>query len=278
MTTIRLCLGLALVGSVAGGIVGCDNPTRTGPPNDVVFFGLLENTYELCFYVREDFTALEPSTACDRDGVTPYSFNIEVEGGSDGEGELCSFDIKVSEPIPIAEDGSFEFRAGTTEGPQLNGVINVDSGFDAATGAAALLTPNPDGTFELCEVMWTATSGPVCREEEFARCQLLADCCDSIFQVPPISNECQEVVDACDPDACDALLSGFQGCQQPPICPLSDDPSLLCTALDDCCLNFAPLDTKEDILKCQAIALECNPLVCRVELDKYPQCADLAPP
>lgn len=276
MTTTKLCLRLALVGSVAGGIAGCDNPTRTGPPNDVVFFGLLPGSYELCFYVREDFTALDPSAACDRDGTTPFAFNIEVEGGSDSDGNLCAFTIEVDESIPIAEDGTFEFRPGSTEGPQLTGIINVDSGFDTATGAASVATQDGEGGFELCEVMWTASSGPVCRAEEFARCQLLADCCDSIYQVPPVANECQEVVDACDPDACDALLAGFQGCQQPPICPLADDPGLVCTTLDDCCVNLAPL-TQEEILECQQTALQCNPLVCAVELNQLEACASLIP-
>lgn len=275
MTTTKLCLALALVGSVAAGGAGCDNPTKTGPANDVIFFGRLADTYELCFYVQEDFTALVPSTACDREGITAYSFNIEVEGGSDGDSEPCSFDIRIGEPIPIDEDGSFQFPEGESDF-QVSGTIAFDSGFDSANGTAGVLL---DGTVEsLCEVTWSATSDPICREAEFARCQLLEDCCDSIYMVPPIRNECQEVVDACDPDACDALLAGFEECQQPPICPVLEDPGFVCTALDECCLSFAPLPTREDILECQAVALMCNPLVCLDELSQYEECAGLVPP
>ena len=276
MTTTKLCLGLALIMGVAFGIVGCNNPTRTGPPNDVVFFGRLADSYELCFYVREDFTALEPSTACDRDGESPYSFNIEVTGGDDGEGEPCTFDLRVTESIPIDEDGAFTFTETDAEDPSvirmLSGQINVNSGFDAALGDAEEIRLVGEEIESICEVMWNASSGPVCREEAFARCQLLADCCASIYMVPSTMNECQEVVDACDPDECDALLTGFPGCTQPPICPLSVDPGRVCTELNDCCLDDAPL-SKEGIEECQMTAFECNPSVCRAELDSIPECS-----
>ena len=278
MTSNSFGLALALLGGVAlMQLLACDNPTKTGPVNDVVFFGRSAGSYELCFFVQEDFTSLQPSTACDREGTTPIAFAVEAVMASDGEGEPCSFAFAVDEAIPITEDGSFELElrqsgpGGATITRRLNGQINVDSGFDSASGSAEEeVLDGEEAT--LCELSWNATDGPVCRESEFARCQLLADCCDSIYLLPPVQNECQQVVDSCDPDSCDALLAGYLGCAQPPICPLAEDPLQVCTALNDCCLDVAPL-SKEEIEACVELAQQCNALACGARLNQEPACA-----
>ncbi|MEM7137801.1 MAG: hypothetical protein AAF500_14550 [Myxococcota bacterium] len=277
MTTTKLGgLRLALIGAACWGL-GCDTATKSGPPNDQIYFGRSFDSYELCFLVQEDFEALIPTTDCDRVGVTAFSFNIEVEAGTDPDGDTCSFVARFEDPIEVTtvelsdgtEERTFTARVPSQSDPGLDAVINGSLVVDQNATGEAFLTDSPPDTSDavrLCEVMWVASPGPICRAEAFLRCQLLAECCDSMLQVPPIANDCAEVVDACNPDRCEEVLAGFPGCQQPPICTVQQDPFGFCITLNECCATeAAPPD-------CVQIAEMCNPAVCQDVLEENPDC------
>lgn len=219
MTRTKLCLWPAVLGWLVGllgmAFIGCDNQGRSGGSNSTLFYERLPEAYEVCFYLGDDLASLMPSVVCDRDGETAYSFNIDVVGGTGSDGEPCSFSISWEEPVPVGENGMFRvvmdedaedvIFAGTIAGGLADGLARVETE-DAS-----------------CEVLWFASTGPICRENDQAMCNLLLECCESIFLVPPILENCLEVVDQCDGVVCEQVLSGYTQCLQP---PLADQPAL----------------------------------------------------
>lgn len=188
-------------------LIGCLNEGRPGGSNAVALYGRVQGTYEVCLHVGDDLATLTPSAVCDRDGKTAYSFNIEVQGGSDPNGAPCSFELAFEEPIEIAEDGTFQVPP-LGEDAEFLVLGTIQSG--AADGLAKEIgTTNGD-----CEVLWAATVGPVCREDAEAMCALLLDCCESIFLVPPFLQQCLRVVDECNGTACLEVLAGYTQCPQ----------------------------------------------------------------
>ena len=259
MTRTKLCLAPAalawLIGLPGMAFIGCDNPTPSGESSSTVFYGRLPGAYEVCFYVGDDLASLMPSVVCDRDGETAYSFNIE--GGTDSAGQPCDVGISWEEPVAIV-DGRFEVLApGEDAGVLFEGTIAGEM----ADGSAK------EGS---CSVRWDASTGPICREDDQATCNLLLECCDSIYLVPPILENCLEVVNQCDGVVCEQVLSGYTRCPQAPLCPVNEDPTGVCDALDTCC-NTVDLD-KEELDACLQTAAACNPDVCEIELITYPQC------
>jgi len=244
--------------------IGCDNDGRSGGSNETIFYGRLPQTYEICFFVGDDLATLAPSVVCDRNGETAYSFNIEVEGGSREDGEPCSFSIPYEEPIPIAQDGSFQVGLQV---PGEDAVVSfagrIQSG--AADGFARIETQGAS-----CEVLWAAGIGPVCREDDEAMCALLLNCCESILLVPPILENCIDVVNQCDAVECQNVLAGYTQCVQPPICPTDEDPDGDCELLNGCC-NSIDL-SKPDLENCLDTAEACEPGACEGLLAMYPGC------
>ena len=208
MTRRKLCWGPAVFGWLVGllgmALIGCDDQGRSGESSSTLFYGRIPEAYEVCFYLGDDLASLMPSVVCDRDGETAYSFNIDVVGGTDSVGEPCDFRISWEEPVPIV-DGTFEVPqvSGEDAGVLFAGTI--------AGGLADGLANNGS-----CEVLWFASTGPICREDDEAMCNLLLECCESIYLVPPILENCLEVVDRCDPAVCQQVLSGYTQCPQPP--------------------------------------------------------------
>ncbi|MGB5810935.1 MAG: hypothetical protein WBG86_10410 [Polyangiales bacterium] len=273
MTRTELCLRWALAGCVALSVWGCDNPTRSGPPNDVLFFGRLAETYQVCFYMEESFESLVPSTACDRDGETALSFNIEVAAGTDPNGDPCTFEVRVDEPIPTtfnAEAESWQFAYPPDAGveTEIIGTLNADTSTGQTVAQVVV-----EGMEADCTVVWTATPDPVCRDAEFVRCERLSSCCDSIYLLPSELLQCNEVVSDCDPFACEALLAGYTQCPQPPVCTLPQDPMMECQMLEDCC-NTADL-TKDELVSCLDTAEACDPSACESLRNDTAQCAEV---
>jgi len=255
LPAVVACLGTALI--------GCGDRRQSGGSNATAFYGRLPESYEICFYLGDDLATLTPSVVCDRDGQTAYSFNVEVEGGSDPNGASCSFEFTYEEPIEIAEDGTFRVPPlGENSEFLVSGTIQ--SG--AADGSARRIgTPEGD-----CEVLWAASIGPICREDDEAMCALLFDCCESILLVPPIREQCLRIVDQCDGVACREALSGYTQCPQPPLCPADEDPEGVCELLNECCNSI--LLSKTDLVNCLEKAVACDPVECERLLADYAQC------
>lgn len=263
MTRIELCLLPAVVACLGTALIGCTDRGQSGGSNATAFYGRLLETYEICFYQGDDLATLTPSVVCDRDGETPYSVNIEVVGGSDPNGAPCSFNFAYEEPIEIEEDGTFRVPPlGENSEFLVEGTIQ--SG--AADGSAQRIgTPQGD-----CQVLWAASVGPVCREDDEAMCALLFDCCDSIQLVPPILEQCLRVVDQCDGPTCREVLSGYTQCPQPSLCPADEDSEGICELLNQCC-NSIDL-SKSDLVTCLETAVACEPDKCDSSLADYSEC------
>jgi len=263
MRRTELCLLPAVVACLGAVLIGCIDTRQSGGSNAAVYYGRLPGAYEICFYQGDDLATLTPSVACDRDGATAYSFNIIVQGGSDPNGASCEFEFAYEGPIGIAEDGTFQVPPlGENAEFSISGTI--ESG--AADGSARRIgTPEGD-----CEILWTASIGPVCREDDEAMCALLFDCCDSILLVPPILEECLGVVDQCDGTACREVLSGYTQCPQPALCPADEDPLGACELLNECCSSIGI--SKPDLETCLETAAACDPNACEPLLAMYAQC------
>lgn len=263
-------------------LTGCDNDGQSGGSNEIVFYGRAPQAFEVCFYVGDDLATLTPNTICDREEETAYSFNIEATGGIDQDGEVCApFAIPYEEPIPIEDDGTFAVGDPEVDGgmpfpiPGQDGEVYFNGTIDFADGVAdgnATITFSDESN---CSFIWTAGTGPVCREEEEAQCALLLDCCESILLVPPILADCMDVVNDCDTVACLNVLAGYTQCAQPPICPVDVDRRGACELLDSCC-NTIDL-SKPDLEACLDTAEACQPVACDSLLETYPSCPQLPP-
>ena len=286
MTRRKLCLGWAVVGCLATAF-GCESQIREGDDSGVVLFGRVAGEYTVCFNLSSDVTRLEPSVVCDPEGQTPYSFNILVETGTDDQGDPCGpFNLPFEQPLAIQPDGTFvitqgdvtvqatltsggSVETGTGQGSAVEQVGTAGTGGDAGTGGTGG-SGGTGGGFRTCEVMWEASTSAPCFEEAAERCNLLQTCCESIYLLPPFAAECQAVVNACDPDACDETLAGYVGCQQPPICTPQQDLFGVCTFLNNCC-NTIDL-TKSELETCLATAQACQPPDCVALINDYPDC------
>lgn len=218
MPRTELCLLPSVVACLAVALVGCLDERRSGAPNAVALYGRVSGSYEVCLHLGDDLTTLTPSLVCDRDGAIPYSFNIEVQAGSDPEGAPCSFELAYDQPIEVAEDGTFQVPPPGEDSEFL--VLGTIEGGAADGLARRIGTSNGD-----CELLWAASAGPVCREDDEAICMQLLDCCESIFLVPPFLQQCLGVVDECNGSNCREVLSGYTQCPQPPDAGVPDASS-----------------------------------------------------
>jgi len=278
----RVQLGLAGFAAVclATGSLGCDAEASTRVATDVVLFGRVDDVYSVCFNVSPELTELRPSVACDPEGETPFAFNIQVEAGSSSEGETCAFVLRVDEAVPLEDDGTFQIpeNTGPDEIPAVVGSLTSEGTVERGSGvgtARRQVEIVVEGMAEQtsCEVIWDASTEPVCFEEAAERCDLLRTCCDSIYLVPPIMRECQAVVDACDPAECETVLAGFPACPQPPLCTLEQDPEQVCEDELEVCCNTADLD-QEQLIDCLNTAEACVPESCTSLFNELPCIGD----
>lgn len=265
MTRTELCLLPAVIGCLGAAFIGCDNSGQSGESDDIVYYERVPEEYEVCFQLSADLGTLAPTVACDRDGQTAYSFNIEVAGGVDQDGEPCGFSFSHEAPVSVRVDGSFDiFEAGGD--PDADPVVRGRIQGDAADGEAVIVL----GEGANCSILWGASTGPVCREDNEAKCQMLLDCCDSIELIPPILGNCVDVVNDCDGVECLKVLAGYTQCAQPPVCSTEVDPNGDCELLQECCdsTNLS----KADLDACLATAEVCDPDNCENLLATYPDC------
>ena len=269
MRRVALCL-LPALGCLGAFLAGCESDSRTDTSSDTVFFGRVASSYEVCFNVNEDFTALTPSDVCDSAGVTPFSFIIDVTEGSDQDGEPCAFRIAIEEPIPlegtdVGESPFFVVDGVPIPGSDLVGSFRGTIGAGTADGFARVET-----TGVSCEILWAASTSPVCREDAAADCNLLLTCCQSIYLLPPFAAECLTTVNNCDPTTCLEVLGGYPQCPQSSTCTPAEDPNGVCALLEQCC-NSEDFP-QEELLSCLETASSCDPTACEALLAEYPEC------
>lgn len=196
-----------------GGDGGMGGMVAPAPPQ---FPGLWQGQsrgVEICFYIGDDGSKLEPSPNCSLSGESAYSFDLGVElVGVDQDGQPCSFMIRYEQPVTI-DQHSNSFRASEIRVPGSDAVYSFSGEIVGEFASGIAQREEDDST---CRVGWSASISRECDDAAIQTCLDLLDCCRAILINPVFFETCNSVVLECDPVRCQTVLDGYPQCAPEP--------------------------------------------------------------
>ncbi len=166
---------------------------------------------DVCLFVSEDGRRLTADARCNlatrRRWARSYDLRVDL-GGSDQDGQPCSFELRFTDDVPIdPRTGAFHVSGVPVSGDDAEVSFSGQLTGEQASGIAQLRRGATT-----CTAGWAASRSAPCDDAAIDTCFALLQCCRSILVNPVFFQACNSVVLQCDQTACQELLDGYPRC------------------------------------------------------------------